>query len=306
MVDLKTRVGKVTFENPIWVASGTFGYGKEMGEFIDLNKLGAVVTKTVTLRPRQGNPTPRVVETPAGLLNSIGLENKGIVEQKKEIFSFLKKYRTRIVFSVGGGKKEEFTACVEELTGKYKPDAIELNLSCPNVSHKAGKYRLFAQDPVLTKNITAAVRKLTKTMLIVKLTPNVTDIGVIAKAAESGGADAVALVNTYLGMAVDPDTMKPVLGNVAGGLSGPAIKPLALKAVWDTYQKVKIPIIGIGGIMSGKDVAEFMLCGASAVQVGTANLADPVASERILKEFKQYLKKHKIKNSKDLVGRLNT
>jgi dihydroorotate dehydrogenase (NAD+) catalytic subunit len=304
LMDLKVRIADMTFKNPIWTASGTFGYGQEFEDFLDLEQVGAVVTKTVTLQPREGNPPPRTVETPSGMLNSIGLENKGVSHFKKEYLPFLKKLGTRVVVSIAGATKEEFVKCCEELTGSTSPDAIELNLSCPNVEHKGAGTSLFSQDPEATEKIISAVRKKTKRALIAKLTPNVTDIAVIAKAAEAGGADAVSLVNTYYGMAVDIEEWKPVLGNVTGGLSGPAIKPMALKAVWDVSRKVKIPVIGIGGIMTGLDAAEFMLCGASAVQVGTVNFVDPDAHARILKEFKEYLKKKKIKKAQDLVGKL--
>ena len=303
-MELKTRIGKTIFKNPIWVASGTFGYGQEFEEFLNLNEVGAIVTKTITLKAREGNPPPRIVETPSGMLNSIGLENKGVRHFKKEYLPFLKKLNTRVVVSIAGSAKEEFAALAGEFTGKDLPDAIELNLSCPNVKHKGANAALFAQDAQATKKIISAVRKKVKCALIAKLTPNVTDITTVAKAAESGGADAVSLVNTYFGMAVDLEKWEPALGNVAGGLSGPAIKPMALKAVWDVSNKVKIPIIGIGGIMTGLDAVEFMLCGASAVQVGTANFVDPDAHAKVLREFKGYLKERNIKKTSEIIGKL--
>ena len=301
-MNLKTRIGKTTFNNPIWVASGTFGNGKEFAEFLKLKDIGAIVTKTVTLEKREGNPAPRIVETPAGMLNSIGLENPGADVFIKEKVPFLKKEKATFIVSIAGFGDKDFLACVEKL--KKSTDTIELNLSCPNVTHKGTKHKLIAQDAKATAALIKKVRKNTKQNIIAKLTPNVTDIATIAKAAEDSGADAVALVNTYLGMAVDAETQKPILGNIVGGLSGPAIKPMALKAVRDVYKKVKIPVIGIGGIMTGTCVAEFMLCGASAVQVGTANFTDPKIYEKILKEFKEYLKRKKIKAAKDLVGEL--
>lgn len=303
-MNLTVKIGKTTFNNPIWVASGTFGSGKEFRDFLDIEKIGAIITKTITLEGRKGNPSPRLAETASGLLNSIGLENKGVCGFVKDNKEFLSKLRTRVVVSVAGATKAEFEECVLELSKRYKPDAIELNLSCPNVAHKGGKHALFSQDENITREIISAIRKKTKTTLIAKLTPNVTDISAIAKAAEDGGADAVSLVNTYLGMAVDAETMKPRLGNVIGGLSGPAIKPLALKAVWDSYRKIKIPIVGIGGIMTGEDVAEFMLCGAAAVQLGTVNFVDPEAPARVLAELAGYLKRKKITKASELVGRL--
>ena len=301
---LSIKIGNVTFKNPVWVASGTFGSGREFEDFLDLNDIGAIVTKTVTRNMCTGNLPPRVVETPAGLLNSIGLENKGWDHFKKEYLPDLKKLKTKIVVSVTASSEEEFRQCARKFSGKHAPDAFELNLSCPNVEHRGTRYRLMAQDPKITEKIVTIFKKGTKSAVIAKLTPNVTDIAVIARAAENGGADAVSLVNTYFAMAVDADKMVPLLGNVSGGLSGPAIKPMALKAVWDVAQTVKIPVIGMGGIMTGTDVAEFMLCGAHAVQIGTANLADPDAYTNILKDFKAYLKRKKITKVKDLIGKL--
>lgn len=292
--------------NPVWVASGTFGSGDEFRDFVDLKKIGAVITKTVTMAARAGNPSPRVVETPSGLLNSIGLENGGITDFKKEILPGLRKTGTRIIASISGSTEMEFADCAAEMNKKPAPDALEINLSCPNVTHKGGKYALFAQDPGMTEKIVKSLKRVTGGTLIVKLTPNVTDIKEIAKAAETGGADAVSLVNTYFGMAVDAGSMRPLLGNITGGLSGPAIKPMALKAVWDVYNAVKIPVIGIGGIMTGTDIAEFMLCGATAVQLGTVNFVDPACYPKILKEFTGYMKRKKITRIKDLVGKLQT
>ncbi|MFH1553228.1 MAG: dihydroorotate dehydrogenase [Candidatus Omnitrophota bacterium] len=303
-MDLKVKIGKTIFKNPVWVASGTFGNGEEYQDFVDLGKVGAVIAKTVTLNAREGNPPPRIVETSSGMLNSIGLENKGIDHFKRELYPFLKKIKTKIIVSIAGYGKEEFTRCAEKLSGKDAPDAIELNLSCPNVAHGGTKGLLIAQDPRMTEKIVSAVRRKTGGVLIAKLAPNVTDIAVIARAAEAGGADAVSLVNTYMGMAVDAEEARPVLGNLVGGLSGPAIKPMALKAVWDVYNSVRLPIIGIGGVMTGLDVAEFMLCGARAVQVGTANFVNPDAQNRILEEFKAYLKRKKIQKASALVGKL--
>ncbi|MEA3489596.1 MAG: dihydroorotate dehydrogenase [Candidatus Omnitrophota bacterium] len=305
-MDLKIKIGKITFKNPVWVASGTFGYGKEFEDFLDLGSVGAVITKTLTLNAREGNPPPRIVETPSGLLNSIGLENQGIDHFIREYWPFLKKIGTKVIISITGTGREEFVRCAERIAGEIRPDAVEINLSCPNVTHRGTRFRLMAQDPVTTGKVITAVRKRIGCPVIAKLTPDVTDITVVARAAESAGADAVSLVNTYPAMAVDAEEMRPVLGNMTGGLSGPAIKPMALKAVWDVYNSVKVPVIGIGGVMTGKDCAEFVLCGARAVQVGTANLADPVAYARILDEFTAYLKKKKIKKIKDLVGRLGT
>ncbi len=304
-MNLTTKIAGLTCKNPIWVASGTVRYGEELAEFVDLDTIGAIVTKTVTLNPRAGNPPPRLVETASGMLNSIGLENSGVKAFKQEHYERLQQINTNIIINIAGNSKEDFVKCAEILTENNFPAALELNLSCPNVSHGSIlKYRLMAQDPKLTEKIVAAVKKVTNIPIIVKLTPNVTDIAEIAMAAEAGGADAISLVNTYIGMAVNAETMQPELGNVIGGLSGPAIKPLALSAVWKAAPFVSIPIIGIGGIMTGIDVAEFMLCGASAVQVGTANLINPNAYTKILQEFTDYLQRHHIANAADLVDTL--
>ena len=303
-MDLTINIAGTTYKNPVWVASGTFGSGEEFVDFVDLSRVGAIVTKTVTLKAREGNPPPRVVETASGMLNSIGLENKGAAYFKKEIYPFLKKQKTNTVISIAGFSEGEFAECADMLAENKFPAAIELNLSCPNVVHGGTKRALIAQDPKATESAVKRVKQKTKCAVIAKLSPNVTDIAEIARAAEAGGADAVALVNTYLGLAVDAETMRPVLGNIVGGLSGPAIKPLALRAVRDVYRAVKIPVVGIGGVMKGTDVAEFMLCGASAVQVGTANLADPSAHNRILDEFGEYLKRKKIKSARELVGKI--
>ena len=305
-MDLKVKIKDTTFQNPIWVASGTFGSGEEFKDLVNLDTVGAVVTKTVTLKEREGNPPPRVVETPSGMLNSIGLENKGLEYFLKETYPPLAGRSTKKIVSIAGSRREEFVKCAERLSSEDTVDAIEVNLSCPNVSHGKTKYRLLAQDPQATEAIIKDIKKCTKKIVMAKLTPNVTDLTEIARSAEAGGADAVTLVNTYFGMAIDADGMKPLLGNVLGGLSGPAIKPMALKAVWDVYNSVRIPVIGIGGIMTGRDVAEFMLAGASAVQTGTANLVDPASYGRILKEFEEYLEKQGIKKAASLTGKLKT
>lgn len=305
-MNLEIKIKDLTFKNPVWVASGTFGYGEEFTDFFDVSEVGALITKTITLAEREGNPGQRLFETASGLLNSIGLENKGVEQFKKKQYPFLKKLKTKIIISVAGTCEREFVECVDKVCEQNMPDAIELNLSCPNINYAGGRYCLIAQDAKNVEKIVSAVRKITTKLLIAKLTPNVTDISEIALSAESAGADAVSLVNTYFGMAVDAENMKPVLGNVIGGVSGPAIKPMALKAVLDVYKRINIPIIGIGGIMTGTDVAEFMLCGASSVQVGTANFTAPNAYMRILEEFKAYLERKNIKNPKDIVGRLRS
>jgi len=305
-MDLSVRIGPIKFKNPVWVASGTFGYGEEFADFLDLDEIGAVVTKTVTLEPREGNRPPRVVETPSGLLNSIGLENKGMAYFLEEYFPRLKRTAARVIVSIAGSNGKDFAGCAAALADAGEPDMIEVNLSCPNVRHEGARHELMAQDAKSTEKITASVRKKVKCPVMAKLTPNVTDVAEIAAAAENAGADAVSLVNTYMGLAVDVEKMEPALGNAVGGLSGPAIKPMALKAVHDAYRRVRIPVVGIGGIMTGSDVAEFMLCGAAAVQVGTANLADPSCYRRILSQFTGYLERTGIKKASGLTGRLKT
>jgi dihydroorotate dehydrogenase (NAD+) catalytic subunit len=305
-MNLKTKIANIEFKNPLWVASGTFGNGEEFSDFLDLNQLGAIVAKTITLEKREGNPPPRIIETSSGLLNSIGLENGGVKNFLQEGYPFLKGIDTQAVISIAGSTADEIEKCIEILNEESSINIIEINLSCPNVQHKGAKKKLLSQDPEDTESIIKAARAKTKKAIIAKLTPNVTDITEIAKAAEAAGADAISLVNTFLGMAIDINTQKPILGNVVGGLSGPAIKPLALKAVWDTYKSVQVPIIGMGGIMTGGDVVEFMLAGATAVQIGTANLVDPTAYQNIYKDFTQYLEKQKIKDVKDLIGTLKS
>jgi dihydroorotate dehydrogenase (NAD+) catalytic subunit len=304
MTDMRVTIADTVFKNPVWVASGTFGSGKEFEDLLDLSDIGAIVTKTVTLEPRQGNRPPRLVETASGMLNSIGLENKGARVFAREDIPYLREQGTDFIVSISGPGPDQFAECASIFTGDREPSALEVNLSCPNVAHEGTGCALIAQDPVLTERIVKQVRNVTRVPVIAKLTPDVTDISATADAARRGGADAVAIVNTFGGMAVDAAGMKPVLGNITGGLSGPAIKPLALKAVWDVRRSIDLPIIGIGGIMTGTDVAEFMLTGATAVQVGTASLADPCAHGRILSEFEAYLEEKELSAATGLTGRL--
>ena len=304
MANLKTTIGKVELKNPVILASGTCGFGKEIKSLIDVNRLGAIVTKTITLNKKEGNPPPRIAETASGLLNSIGLDNDGLKDFLFEKISYLEKLKIPIIVSISGNTTSEFTKLTEEISKIPCIKAIEVNLSCPNVIHKGTKFPLLAQDKKATETIIAQLRKVTTKTLIAKLSPNVTDIKEIAKAAESGGANAISLVNTYPGMLVDIYTMKPKLGAVTGGLSGPCIKPLALKCVWDAYNAVNIPIIGMGGIMTEADAIEFILCGASAIQIGTANFVNPETPLKISEGIKKYLEKKKIKSLKNLIGKL--
>lgn len=303
MVNLAVKIGKLKLKNPVMVASGTFG--PEYGEFIDINKLGAYIAKTVTLNARAGNPPPRVAETPSGMLNSIGLENKGLDDFIKNKIPELSKLKIPLIVSISGGDADEFKRLAKSLSKVKKVAALEINLSCPNVKHGKRDY-LIAQDESATREIVEAVRKATPLTIIAKLSPNVTDITKIAKAAEESGADAVSLVNTFIGMAVDIEAQRPVLGNITGGLSGPAIRPVALHMVRQAYKKIKIPIIGIGGIMDYKDAVGFILCGALAVQIGTANFVNPSAAVEIIEGIKKYMTKNKIRDIKELTGALKT
>lgn len=308
-MNLAVRIGKLKLKNPVMLASGTFGL--EYDGLIDVNSLGAVVMKTITLRPRIGNPPPRIVETPSGMLNSIGLENKGLDDFLKNKIPLLNKLKTAVVASIAGDDEDEFRELARRLTKEERVNALELNLSCPNLSRASGighrvsgERDIIGQDEKATYRIVKAVRKATGLTLIAKLSPNVTDIVKIAKAAQAAGADSISLVNTFLGMAVDIETKRPILGNVTGGLSGPAIKPLALKFVRDVYKSVRIPIIGMGGVMDYKDAVEFILSGSSAVQIGTGNFINPSAATQIIIGIRGYMRKHRIGDVKELIGAL--
>ena len=301
MVDLSIKIGKLKLKNPVMVASGTFG--PEYGKLIGINKLGAYIAKTVTLNARTGNPPPRVTDTPSGMLNSIGLENKGVDDFINNKLPKIKNINIPIIASIAGNDADEFKRLAKALSRVRKIAAIEINLSCPNVKHGKRDF-LIAQDEGSTREMVETVRKTTPLTIIAKLSPNVTDITKIAMAAEAAGADAVSLVNTFVGVAIDIESKKPVLGNITGGLSGPAIKPIALKMVMDVYKKVKIPVIGIGGIMDFKDAIEFILCGASAIQVGTANFVNPRASIEIIYGIKKYMAGNDVFDIKKLIGAL--
>ena len=301
MVKLQTEIAGIKMKNPVMVASGTFGYGEEAADFVDLNKIGAIVTKTVTLEPRSGNPPPRICETASGMLNSIGLQNKGIKDFIANRIPFLAKFKTPLIVNIAGDSAKEYAELAKILNKQPEVKGIEINISCPNV-HKGGMF--FCFDPKATYELVKLVRKETSLPLIVKLSPNVTDIAAIAKQAEAAGADAISLINTLLGMAIDIKTKKPKLARMVGGLSGPAIKPVAIRMVYQVAQAVKIPIIGVGGIMTGADAVEFFLAGASAIQVGTANFVDTKAPVRITEEIKTYLEENKIDSYQELVGKI--
>ncbi|MFH1868909.1 MAG: dihydroorotate dehydrogenase [Candidatus Omnitrophota bacterium] len=305
---LSVNIGKLKLKNPVMAASGTFGYGEEFKDLVSLQDIGAIVTKSITLEPYEGNKPPRICETTAGMLNAIGLQNEGIDDFIKNKLPFLKKTETAIIVSIAGKTKNEYKELAKKLD-KTQVDAIEINISCPNISgHKlqATSYKLFAQDAKAASEIVKAVRAQTKKTIITKLSPNVTDIAEIAKAAEKAGSDAISLINTIVGMSIDIETKRPRLGNVTGGLSGPAIKPIALRMVWEAYNSVKVPVIGMGGIMNTTDAVEFILCGASAIQVGTANFVSPDSATQIINGLKAYFKEKNISSLKDITGKLQT
>ncbi len=284
-------------------ASGTFGYGEEYAEFIDLNRLGAIVVKGLSLQPKEGNPSPRIVETPAGMLNAIGLQNIGIEKFISEKLPFLRKFNTPVVVNFFGDSIDEYAEAAKRLSAAEGIQGLEMNISCPN---KEAGWCIFGTDPGVTYNVVRAVRKSTGLTLIVKLSPNVTDIAVMARAAVDAGADAVSLINTLTGMAIDINSRRPVLASVTGGLSGPAVKPVALRMVWEVYNAVKVPIIGMGGIMNAVDAVEFMLAGAGAVAVGTASFINPAATIDIIEGIETFMKQNEISDIKELTGGLKT
>lgn len=299
---LNIKIGELELKNPVMTASGTFGFGSEYQDFLDLSKLGGICVKGTTITPREGNDYPRMAETPMGMLNAVGLQNKGVDYFVSNIYPEIKDFDTNIVVNVSGSTVEDYVACTEKLVALDKVPAIELNISCPNVKEGG---MAFGTCPVSAANVTKAVRKVWDKTLIVKLSPNVTDITEIAKAVEAEGADSVSLINTLMGMAVDIKTKSPVLSTITGGLSGPCVKPVALRMVWQTYNAVKIPVIGMGGISSWQDAIEFILAGSSAIQIGTYNFIDPAISEKVVEGIDQYLKYNNISHVSELVGALN-
>ena len=298
-MDLHTKIGDLKLKNPVLVASGTFGYAKEFAPYVNLKKLGGIITKTITIHPTQGNPPPRIVETASGMLNAIGLQNEGIDKFLEEKMPFLRKIGVPVIVSISGQTLQEYAKLAKILDKAKGVDALELNISCPNVKDKRC---LIYQDRDIISQLLKQIRNATSKTIITKLSPNVTDIVSLAVAAQEGGSDAVSLVNTFLAMSVDINTKASRLGNITGGLSGPAIKPIALRMVWQVAKSVDIPIIGMGGIINTEDAVEFMIAGASAICVGTANLVDPSASIKIIKGIENYLKKNKIKDIKKLIG----
>ncbi|MGB4291815.1 MAG: dihydroorotate dehydrogenase [Bacteroidales bacterium] len=302
MVNLSFKIGNLSFKNPVITASGTCGYGIELEDFISLEKLGGIIVKGMTLKPREGNPYPRMVETPSGMLNSVGLQNNGIEYFEKHIYPKLAGLDTNVMINVNGSTIEEYVELAERISHLEKIPAIELNISCPNV--KMGGMA-FGTNPVTAREVIKSVRKVYSRILIVKLSPNVTSIEEFAKIAEDEGADAISLVNTLLGMAIDVKKMKPSLATITGGLSGPAIKPVAVRMVWQAANSVKIPVIGIGGIMNEIDALEFIMAGATAIQVGTALFIDPSVPYKIITGIEQFLVERGFEDYSLLIGYIN-
>jgi len=299
---LKVEIAGIKLKNPVMTASGTFGYGQEYAPFVDLNRLGAMILKGITLKPKMGNLPPRIIETPSGMLNAIGLQNVGVEMLIREKLPYLQKFNTPVIINISGDTLEEYVELAGRLGEVSKEKGVaglEVNISCPNVK-KGGM--VWGTDAKATYEIINSIRKTTSLPLIVKLTPNVTDIKTIAQAAEEAGADALSLVNTLVGMAVDIDSRKPKLANISGGLSGPAVKPVALWLVWQVFQTVNIPVIGIGGIIKVEDALEFIIAGARAIEIGTANFVNPRATIEIIEGIEKYLIENNIKDINELVG----
>jgi dihydroorotate dehydrogenase (NAD+) catalytic subunit len=292
-------IGKLKLKNPVMVASGTFGFGEEYEDFIELDRLGAIIPKGISLKPMVGNLPPRIFETEGGILNSIGLQNPGFHEFIKEKLPFLKRVKTHVIINFFGNTEKEYIELARRFDDVAGISGLEMNISCPNVKRGG---MIFCSDPRMTHRLVRAVRKSTQLPLIIKLSPNVTDIAFIAKTAEEAGADAVSLVNTFRAMAINIHSRRPELGNIIGGLSGPAIKPIALRMVWEVSQRVKIPVIGMGGIVKAEDAIEFILAGASAIQIGTANLVNPQTSVDVIEGVKKYLRENGIRRLRKIIG----
>ena len=301
MVQLNTNIGSLELKNPVMTASGTFGYGTEYADFMDISRLGAIIVKGTTLNPRQGNPYPRMAETPSGMLNAVGLQNKGVDYFVDHIYPDVRKIGTNFIVNVSGSCIEDYVQTASIINTLDDIPAIELNISCPNVKQGG---MAFGVNPESAAQVVSAVRKAYDKTLIVKLSPNVTDITEIARAVEGAGADSVSLINTMLGMAIDAERRRPILSTITGGMSGPAVKPVALRMVWQTAKAVKIPVIGLGGICSATDAIEFLLAGASAIQIGTANFIDPSISEKVIDGIADYLQRHNLNSVQEIIGAL--
>lgn len=301
MADLSVNIGKLNMANPVMTASGTFGYGLEFQDFVDLEKIGGIIVKGTTLHHREGNPYPRMAETPMGMLNAVGLQNKGVHYFVEHIYPTIKDIRTNMIVNVSGSQVEDYAETASIINELENIPAIELNISCPNVKQGGMAFGVTASGAA---EVVSAVRKAYKKTLIVKLSPNVTDITEIARAVEGAGADSVSLINTLLGMAIDAEKRKPVLSTVTGGMSGAAVKPIALRMVWQVANAVKIPVIGLGGIMNWKDAVEFLLAGATAIQIGTANFIDPAVTVKVAAGIDDYLNRHGYASVRDIIGAL--
>ena len=299
MVDLSVEIGNLKLKNPVLTASGTFGYGEEFSDFIDLNRLGGFIVKGTTLNHREGNPYPRMVETPSGMLNAVGLQNKGVDYFIEHIYPRLQAYDTNPIVNVSGASVDDYVKVCEKLNDLDGIKAIEINISCPNVKQGGMAFGTTCSG---AQSVVREVRKAYDKTMIVKLSPNVTDITEIARAVEDCGADAVSLTNTFLGMAIDVERMKPYLSTITGGLSGACIRPIAVRMVWQVANAVKIPVVGLGGIMNGRDAVEFMLAGANAVQIGTANFIDPTTTVKVIDYIADFLKRHNMSSAKELIG----
>ncbi|MBD5374872.1 MAG: dihydroorotate dehydrogenase [Bacteroides sp.] len=299
MADLRVNIGALALKNPVLTASGTFGYGEEFADFIDLSRLGGFIVKGTTLEPREGNPYPRMAETPSGMLNAVGLQNKGVDYFVEHIYPRITKYDSEIIVNVSGAKIDDYVGVCRKLAPLERIRAIEVNISCPNVKQGGMAFGTTCEGAA---SVTKAVREAFPGTVIVKLSPNVTDIASIAKAVEAEGADSVSLINTLMGMAVDVERRRPYLSTITGGLSGPAVRPVAVRMVWQVAKAVKIPVVGLGGIMNGRDALEFILAGATAIEVGTANFIDPAVTVGIVDYIDDYCQRHGVKSVTELIG----
>lgn len=301
MADLSVNIGELHMKNPVMTASGTFGYGEEYADFMDISRIGGIIVKGTTLHKREGNPYPRMAETPSGMLNAVGLQNKGVHYFVEHIYPRIKDIQTCMIVNVSGSTIDDYMKTAEIINELVNIPAIELNISCPNVKQGG---MAFGITPQGAEEVVKAVRSVYKKTLIVKLSPNVTDVTEIARAVEGAGADSVSLINTLLGMAIDAERKRPVLSTITGGMSGAAVKPIALRMVWQVARAVKIPVIGLGGIMNWKDAVEFMLAGASAIQIGTANFIDPCVTLKVIDGINDYLERHGHKSVGEIIGAL--
>lgn len=301
MANLSVNIGTLSLKNPVLTASGTFGYGEEFAPFIDLNRLGGYIIKGTTLEHREGNPYPRMVETPSGMLNAVGLQNKGVDYFIDNIYPRIKGYESELIVNVSGAKVEDYVETARRLAALDKVNAIEVNISCPNVKEGG---MAFGTTTTGAAEVTKAIRAVYPKTLIVKLSPNVTSIADIAKAVEAEGADSVSLINTLMGMSIDVERRRPHLSTITGGLSGPAVRPVAVRMVWQVAKAVKIPVIGLGGIMNGRDAIEFMLAGATAVEIGTANFIDPAVTMKVIDFMEDYCARHNISDINEIIGEI--